>query len=391
MSRSEFDDLLRFRLARLDSAGHLRLRAEDLRARATAAASRLGRAAIDLSSNDYLSFAQLPLRPLEGAPGGAGSSRLIHGTRAAHAAAERALAEWVGQEDALLFASGYAANVGVVSALAQPGDLILSDALNHASLIDGCRLSRAEVLTFPHRDLGALERLLDRGLPKTTWVLTESYFSMDGTAPDLAALGKLLAARPGAHLIVDEAHALGVYGPKGAGLCVDAGVLPVATVGTFGKALGLHGAFVAGPSALCDWLWNRARAFVYSTAPSPALVSAVAGRVQDVRGADGTRQHLHDLCRMFHVKLRSVLPNQYPEGSLPGPIVPLLAGGEHAALAIRNQLLHAGILTQAIRPPTVPAGTSRLRLTLHAGLSLSDLDYVLQHLEAAFAAAANTL
>jgi 8-amino-7-oxononanoate synthase len=377
------DGLLRDRLAQLDAAGLLRRREGDLRNLAAEAATRLGREVVDLSSNDYLALARRPLAGASTASGGAGSSRLIHGTRPQHLAAESALASWTGQADALLFASGYAANVGLVSALAQPGDLVLSDELNHASLIDGCRLSKAEVRTFAHRDIGAVERLLHDAGARHTWVLTESYFSMDGTVPDLVALAGAVARVKNAYLIVDEAHALGVFGPAGAGLCARCGVRPTAIVGTFGKAVGLHGAFVAGTSLLCDWLWNRARSFVYSTATSPALAAALPERISQLQKAESTRLVLNNLCTMFHVKLRSALPAAYPSETTPGPIVPLVVGSELRTLEARDTLVRAGILTQAIRPPTVPTGSSRLRLSLHAGLSTQDLDYVLQHLRVA--------
>lgn len=373
---SALNDVLERRLAELAGAGLLRDRDGGAqRRRVEAAAARLGRPFIDLSSNDYLGLAARATHTGEVA-GGAGASRLIHGTRATHETLERALAEWLGTEDALLFSSGYAANVGVVSALAQAGDVIVSDALNHASLIDGCRLSRAEVLVAPHRELDKMRELLDASRDKTVWVVTESYFSMDGTTCDLAALGELLRRYPNAHLVVDEAHALGVFGPSGRGLCAEVGCSPAVLVGTFGKSFGLHGAFVAGSRSLCAWLWNRARSFIYSTATSPAIAAALVERLAWVEAADAERQHLVELSAAFHAELDARFPGSKPRGAS-GPIAPLVVGSEIAALAATNALGERGVLTQAIRPPTVPPNTARLRMTLGTHLTSTDLEYVL--------------
>lgn len=380
MASERFVELLDQRLARLEGAGLLRDPGNPLRELATNAAARLGRELVDLSSNDYLGLAQLPLELPRPVPGGAGSSRLIHGTRPAHRNLEAQLAAWLGTEDALLFASGYAANVGLVSALAEPGDLVLSDALNHASLVDGCRLSKAEVRVLPHRDLSELGRALASAGQRTVWVVTEAYFSMDGTACDVAALGRLLQQYPNAHLILDEAHSLGVFGPGGRGLAAAAGYAPAVLVGTFGKAFGMHGAFVAGPRQLSTWVWNRARSFVFSTALSPAFVEALTIRLDLVSRADGARMHLAELCSMFHVQLADRFPRHHLVDSV-GPITPLLLGSEDRALAVAATLAESGILTQGIRPPTVPAGTSRIRMSLCAGLKAEHLELTLRALD----------
>lgn len=376
MTSTDLDALLWDRLAALRDADLLRDRHSPARSVAEHAARTLGRALLDLSSNDYLGLAGQPLNLPSAAPGGAGASRLIHGTRAPHRELEHRLAVWLETEDALLFSSGYAANVGVLTALAQPGDLVVSDQLNHASLIDGCRLSRAEVAIVAHRDLGAIARALEQSSNQTVWVVTESYFSMDGTLCDLAALGELLARHRNAHLVLDEAHALGVFGPRGRGLAALAGVQPAALIGTFGKAFGLQGAFVAGSNALCAWLWNRARSFIYSTASSPALAEATKHRLELVAGAGAGRIRLAEIAEEFHVQLEGRFPGRNVEGSR-GPIAPLLIGDPGRAVAAAAQLAEAGILTQAIRPPTVPPGTSRLRLSLHAALTPGDLEYAL--------------
>lgn len=369
--------LLEQRLADLRERHLLRDRHNAARARAEAGAAALGRPLVDLSSNDYLGLARLPIAP--SGPGGAGASRLIHGTRPAHVQLEAELAEWLGTEDALLFTSGYAANVGLMSALAEPGDLVVSDALNHASLIDGCRLSRAEVAVVPHRDVGALERALRQAGDRTVWVVSEAYFSMDGTSCDLPDIGAVLERYPKAHLILDEAHSLGVFGPEGRGLAADVGVVPSALVGTFGKAFGLHGAFVAGSRDLCAWLWNRARSFVFSTASSPALVEAASERLRLVRGATAERARLQAICSAVHGHLSERYAERKVRGSH-GPITPLLIGAEEAAVRVASQLADCGILTQAVRPPTVPQGTSRIRLSLGSHLADDDLPYALDAL-----------
>ena len=345
------------------------------RAEAIAAARELGVEFIDASSNDYLGLARCvvsreTLNALEGLEPGSGASRLIHGTRAPHEELEQALSSWVGLPRALTFASGYAANVGLMSALGVPGSLVVSDALNHASIIDGCRLSKAEVRVVPHLDLAAVERALQESPAELRWVVTESYFSMDGDGPDLKALAAI-CERNRAGLVVDEAHALGVFGPEGAGRCAEAGVVPDALVGTFGKALGAHGAFVAGSERLRSFLWNRARSFVFSTAPSPLLARLGMLHVKQVRAADAERRRLTALT----AELRSELQRKGQavlEGSF-GPIVPVLAGSNERALAAAAALRAEGILTQAIRPPTVPAGTARLRVTMTAAQSSTQL------------------
>ena len=334
------------------------------------AAGRLGVTPIDASSNDYLGLgAEVVSRETSvqvgGAPTpGAGAARLIHGTRDTHLNLERALADWVRLPAALLFASGYAANLGLVSALAGPDSVIISDQLNHASLIDGCRLSRAKVHVTPHLSLTAIRRALEENAAASEkFVLTESYFSMDGDGPDLAAL-RILCDEHGARLIVDEAHALGVFGADGGGRCALAGVVPDALVGALGKAVGVQGAFVAGSERLRILLWNRARSFVFSTATSPLLAQVALFHVERARSAHESRARVLADAEA----LRSILAARgvtIGAGSM-GPIIPVLVGDNHRALAAGQALARMGILTQAIRPPTVPDGTARLRLTVTA-------------------------
>lgn len=331
--------------------------------------------ALVLCSNDYLGYAALPWPSGDVAASGAGASRLVSGTHEAHLLAEREIAAWLGAEEALLFSSGYAANVGTVAALARPGDVIVSDALNHASLIDGCRLSGATIDIVPHLDLDAVERslVLARGA-RRRWVVTESLFSMDGDTPDLPRLRALCDAHDAA-LLVDEAHALGVFGPRGAGLCAEHGVCADVRIGTLGKSLGLHGAFVVGSRTLRTYLWNRARSFVFSTGVSPMLALAAADRVRRAAADEAGRARLAENTRRLRSGLQALGARLLPSSS--GPILPWILESPRTAVAMSERLASQGVLVQAIRPPTVPAGTSRLRITASAGLSEVDIERAL--------------
>jgi 8-amino-7-oxononanoate synthase len=356
------------RLGELERTGLLRV-PDDGRARAAAieASAAAGLPFIDASSNDYLGLADGDVSretDVQGSPLGAGASRLIHGTRSAHLALEAALADWLRVPAALLSTSGYAANVGLLSALARPGALVVSDRLNHASIIDGCRLGRAEVAVTPHLDLAAIDTALAAGAEAASrWVVVESCYSMDGDGPDLGAL-RSLCDRHDAGLVVDEAHALGVFGPEGAGRCAAAGVVPDVLVGTLGKAVGSQGAFVAGSAALRALLWNEARSFVFSTAPSPRLAESTLFHVQRVRAAGRERATLLERARALREAL--VASGISVATCLGGPIVPVLVGDNERALGVVSELARSGILSQAIRPPTVPVGTARVRLTVTA-------------------------
>lgn len=332
-----------------------------------------------LCSNDYLGLGRLPLASSH--RGGSGASALVSGYAAEHAAAERALSRWLQAEAALLFSSGYAANVGIVPSLVGRGDAIFSDSLNHASLIDGARLSGAQIHVFPHLDVASLGAQLaaSSGRYRRRLVLTESYFSMDGDCADLGRL-RALCNESGAILMVDEAHALGVFGPSGRGLCAAEAVAPDVLVGTLGKSLGLQGAFVVGSAVLRTWLWNRARSFVFSTAMSPAVAATVPERVSRVACADAERAWLLSASS----RVRGALADagaSVPLGNT-GPIVPWLLGSEQRALAASEELLQSGFVVKAIRPPTVPEGSARLRLTLDATLAPSELEALLDALGA---------
>lgn len=358
-------------LRALEQQGRLREPGQDVRrSTALAAAERLGHRLLDASSNDYLGLAARPVSRETSSSAGAGASRLIHGGRSEHRSLEAELAAWVETPNALLFSSGFAANVGVIPALAGDDAVIVSDALNHASIVDGCRLSRARRVVVPHLDLGAIERALGEAVESVRWVVTESYFSMDGDSPNLPAL-RALCDRHGAGLYVDEAHALGVFGPSGAGKCREAGIHADVLVGTLGKAVGVQGAFVASSPTLRGWLWNRARSFVYTTAPSPELARLVSEHLRLVQRADAQRQYLAAGSRM----VRDLLAANGVHARGHGPILPLVLGTEVAAMRIAEHLMmEHGILVQAIRPPTVPPGTSRLRVTVTAAMQDSDWD-----------------
>ncbi len=319
---------------------------------------------VDASSNDYLGLADVVSREthVQGVPVGAGASRLIHGTREPHVLLENALADWVQLPTSLLFTSGYAANVGVLTALGRPGTAIISDRLNHASIIDGCRLSRAACEVVPHLDAGAVGDALRRhAAAAARWVVVESCYSMDGDGPDLRVL-RSLCHEHHAGLVVDEAHALGVFGPAGAGRCAADGVVPDVLIGMLGKAVGAQGAFAAGSARLRELLWNDARSFVFSTALSPQLAASALLHVEQARAADAARTRLLALSSELRVQL-SIPQSEFDLG---GPIVPFLVGDNSRALRLVERLACEGILAQAIRPPTVPTGSARLRLTVKA-------------------------
>lgn len=354
MKHSRLTSLLADRLARLEHQGLRRTRAPGPVEGDTL-----------FSSNDYLGLA----RTTAAGPSGARASRLVAGDHVAHRELEAALATWLGVEATLLFSSGYAANVGVVAALASPGDLVVSDVLNHASLIDGARLSRARIEVTPHLDLAAVDAALAARTETTAFVLAESYYSMDADTPDLAGLREVCDRR-NAFLILDEAHALGVLGPTGRGLSAAAGVAPDVLVGTFGKALGAQGAFAAGSAALADWLWNRARSFVFSTGLAPVLALAAHEALNRVSrdpslAARATANARH---------LRGLLAGAGLPASGHGHIAPVVVGDATRATALARALADAGFHVPAIRPPTVPAGTARLRFTATA--SQEEPDFV---------------
>jgi glycine C-acetyltransferase len=293
------------------------------------------------------------------------SSRLISGHMSAHRQLEERLAKWKGKQRALVFSSGYQANVGVITSLVGRGDVVLSDALNHASIIDGTRLSRATVAVYRHNDVEHLEELLR--LHHDAWrilVVTESIFSMDGDAAPLDRIADLCRRR-GAWLMVDEAHAAGVFGPRGAGLVSELGLSDRVDVivGTLGKALASFGAYVAGSHALIDLLVNRARSFIFTTGLPPSAAAAAHAAIDIVERERSSAKRLLERAATFGAALRAAglqVPN------IESQIVPVMVGDADATVAVMQRLLDVGIYVAAIRPPTVPEGTSRLRVSLMA-------------------------
>lgn len=288
---------------------------------------------------------------------------MVAGNLPEHRALEEALASLVALPAALLFPTGYQANLAAITALAGPSDLIVADRSIHASLIDACRLSRAKLAFYPHLQLDKADHYLSRLGPKARrrFVVTESLFSMDGDAPPLDQLSRLAKAHDSI-LLVDEAHAVGVLGPAGAGLCAAHGVVPDILVGTLGKALGSSGAFIAGDAVLRDYLLNRARSFIFTTALPPAVAAAGLAAVLLVRSAEGDllRGRLARNLETFrsHMAL--------PLDAAGSPIVPLVLGSDQAAVSASARLRTLGLFVQPIRPPTVREGTARLRLTFSA-------------------------
>lgn len=329
-----------------------------------------GRRLLNFSANDYLGLAHHPALAARAAAWGqaqgtgAGASRLITGTREPHLAVERRIAALKGTEAALLFASGWQANAAVLPALLRltgPETLVFSDALNHASLIEGMRAARRRPILFRHNDLDDLEAKLRAHGAARRLIVTETVFSMDGDVPDLPRLGALARAHA-AMLYLDEAHATGALGPGGAGLAARAGGAEL-VMGTCSKALGAFGGYVAGSQALIDYLANACSGFVYTTALPPPVLGAIDAALDLLPELEAARAHL----AAQSAALREALAAQgIPTGASTTHIVPAIIGEETAALAAAARLREAGFLALPIRPPTVPAGTSRLRLALSA-------------------------
>jgi 8-amino-7-oxononanoate synthase len=332
---------------------------------------------LNFASNDYLSLARdarLALAAkaaLDDAGVGAGASRLIVGNHRHHVEAEHAIGDWLQREGVRLFTSGYAANVGLLTAILRPEDVVFSDALNHASLIDGCRLSRAKIVVFPHRDLAALESQLSSsaGRGRRRLVISETLFSMDGDLADVEALATL-SRRHDAALLLDEAHALGMYGPEGRGVAAAAAIVPDLLVGTGGKALGGFGAFVACSRPIAQLLWSRARSLVFSTGLPPSIPAALTAAVEIVRGTEGDQRRR--TVRAHAQRLRAAVPKL--GGAPDSPIAPRLLGDDQRTMAETARLLESRVFVQGIRPPTVPEGTARLRVSLAAGHTTEDVD-----------------
>jgi 8-amino-7-oxononanoate synthase len=326
------------------------------------------------ASNDYLGLAgdarlaDVAAAALHEHGVGAGASRLIVGNQRAHEDLESEVEDWMRCGGARLFNSGYAANVGVMTTLLRAGDVVFSDALNHASIIDGCRLSRADVVVYPHGDLVELERALIARVGRRRIVVSESIFSMDGDIVDVAALAEL-CRQHGAALVLDEAHAIGVTGPEGRGVAAACAVVPDVVIGTFGKALGTFGAFAASSRAVADLLWNRARSLVFSTGLPACIPAATRAALAIVRGSEGDDRRSRVAARSR--ELRFLVPAL--GGGDGVPIAPLVIGEDHRTMERGADLLRQHVLVATVRPPTVPAGTARLRISLSAAHEPADV------------------
>ncbi len=336
-----------------------------------------GRPMLAFCSNDYLGLANHPALVAAASAGarryglGSGASPLINGHMAPHAALERRLAEFTGFERALLFSTGYLANLGAVTALVGRGDAIFSDRLNHASLIDAARLARAELHVYPHLDAAALEAALAASQAKRKLVVTDAVFSMDG---DLAPLPDILAAaeRHGAWLLVDDAHGFGLLGPQGRGSLAHFGLAAprLLVMGTLGKAAGVAGAFVAGAGNAVEWVLQKARTYIFSTAEPPLIAHTLLASLDLIEQGEARRQHLAQLIAQLRDTLRPkrwhLLPSQTA-------IQPLVIGDNAETMDVAARLFERGLWVPGIRPPTVPAGSSRLRITLSAAHSEEQL------------------
>jgi len=345
-----------------------------------------GKEVINLCSNNYLGLANHPalkeaaIEAIKKYGTGASASRLISGTSSLHKKLEEKIAEFKGTERALVFNSGYAANVGVISALVGRGDVIFSDKLNHASIVDGCLLSGAEFKRYPHKDIDALEEMLRKfsnAIRPTQCarrlIVTDTVFSMDGDIAPLAEIVKL-AKKYDCMLMVDEAHALGVLGKHGKGAVEHFGLEKefksenFIQMGTLSKALGSFGAYVAGKKELIDYLINKSRAFIYTTAlPAPVIAASIAA-FDVLESQPQLRKQLWD-------NIAIMGPGSQTQ------IIPVLIGDSKDAVNISKKLLEEGVFVQAIRPPTVPKGTARLRVTIMATHTRKDLEYALEKIK----------
>ena len=348
---------------------------------------------VNFASNDYLGLAGDP-RVIAAAldataryGAGARASAIVSGRTPLHAELERAIAEFEGAEAAVLFPTGFAANVGAIGSLVEAGDVVFCDRLNHASLIDGCRLSGARLRVYSHRDLSQLSSALDKAKEaRRRLIVTDSLFSMDGDAAPLAELFAL-AQHSRSMLLIDEAHATGVYGATGRGLCEEAGLDgPVwpptpdsrpptppehVRVGTLSKAIGSQGGFVAGTEALCDWIRNTSRPQMFSTALTPGACGAALESLRLIRFEPERRERVRGLARQLRAELQTA--GWSVPGEVDCPIVPLIVGEPQEAVSLSHELLQQGFLIPAIRPPTVPRGTSRLRISLTADHTDEDI------------------
>lgn len=382
MFKSRLDDLARRSLLRrlrtLDSAPGAEVEMD-------------GRRILLFSSNNYLDLATHPrvteaaVKAISRYGVGAGASRLVSGSLRPHRELEERLAAFKRVEAVLVFSTGYQANLGLIPTLAEDREVIYADRLCHASLIDACRLCKASLRVYRHRDHAHLTRLLQQGASaQSAVVVTDGVFSMDG---DLAPLPELYKAtqQADATLVVDDAHGTGVMGPEGRGTVEHFGMeeAPLVQMGTLSKALGGMGGFVAGSRDLIEYLVNRARPFIYTTALPPAMAAAAIAALDVIQAEPERRARLWRLRDRLHAGIRRMGFDMLDSRS---PIIPLLVGDAQAALSLSEALLARGVYAPAIRPPTVPDGTSRLRMSVTAGHTPDQIDYVLEALSAIRAA-----
>ncbi len=333
---------------------------------------------IAFCSNDYLGLAADPALAEAASQGarrwgvGSGASHLVSGHYAAHEELEARLAHFVGMDDALYLSTGYMANIGVMPALVGRGDAIFADKVNHASLVDGAILSRAELVRYPHCDLVALAARLEASKAPRKLIVTDSVFSMDG---DLAPLPELLALAEvhKAWLLVDDAHGFGVLGPQGRGSLAHFGLSSPRLIymGTLGKAAGVSGAFVAGQRDVIEWLVNKSRSYIFTTGAPPLLAHTLLTALDLIEQGDARRAHLNALIERFRAGLRLTRWTLLPSST---PIQPVVIGDNHETLAVSRALDAEDIWVPAIRPPTVPKGAARLRITLSTAHCFEDVD-----------------
>ena len=345
-----------------------------------------GREVINFSSNNYLGIANHPALAAAAKAAidrygcGSGASRLISGNMTLHEELEAKLAQFKSTEAALVFNSGFQANIGILSTLTGEGDAILSDSLNHASIIDGCRLAKAKTLVYSHRDLNELEACLKQTAPaRRRLIVTETIFSMDGDEAPLREIVEL-AEKYDAMVMVDEAHGTGVFGANGAGIVAKLGLAPrvLIQMGTLGKALGGFGAYVAGSRELCDLLINRCRSFIFTTSLPPAVMAMALAAIDLVQNEPQRRATLRHNCEKLK---RGLIQLGFELGESESPILPLIVGDAARCMALSAAVLERGVFAQGIRPPTVPVGTSRLRITVMSTHSDEQIDTALNVFE----------
>src|SRR6185312_1184944 len=379
------------RIAELDRS-HLRRRRRVVVPESGARLRVDGQSTLAFCSNDYLGLAGHPALVQAACAGarefgvGSGASPLVSGHSAANEALEQALASFTELPRALYFYAGYATNIGIVPALVGEGDALFSDALNHACLIDGARLSRAHIHRYAHADLGALDAALGQSPARRKLVISDAVFSMDGDIADIPAL-LALCERHDALLLLDDAHGFGVLGPQGRGSLAQAGLTGarasrrVLYMATLGKAAGVAGAFVAGDDVLVEWLLQKTRSYIFATAAPPLLASALSASLRLIETEQWRRDHLTRLIARLRDGLQPILRGtSWHLGDSTTAIQALVIGPNDEALAVMDGLRERGLWVPAIRPPTVPEGTARLRIALSAAHSEADVDRLVQAL-----------